>query len=380
MPLKNAGSNWNLTRRGFLMTGAAGSVRLFALQISPIAAAESASIPFVSKYSDHLDLLYYLDDHGQRQPVRTAADWERRRRAVLDGMQAVMGKLPHHATRSPLDVQVLEEVRIGKVVRRKLTYQSEPGSRVPAYVFIPPHDANKKLAAVLCLHQTNQSGKSEAAGLVGNPEMGYARELAERGFVTLAPDFPTLGEHDWDLDKHPKYVSGTMKSIWDNIRGVDLLQSLPEADGERIGCLGHSLGGHGTLFTGAFEPRLKAFVTSCGFSRFGRDDVPSWTGKRYMPLIKSVYASKAENLPFDFPEILGTLAPRPLLVIAAKKDHDFDVRGVEETLAIVRPLYKLLGQESRLQVRYPDVPHAFPQAERKAAYEFLDKHLRSPTK
>lgn len=345
---------------------------VLALTIHPLRAADPTPNP---KYTDHLNLLYYLDLEGQRQPVNSLKDWQQRRGHILLGMQAVMGELPKPATKAPLDVKVLEEVRLGEIVRRKITYQSEPGSRVPAYLFLPPRTGDKKLAAVLCLHQTATPGKAEAAGIAGNPEMGYAKELAERGFVTLAPDFPSLGEYDWDLDKHPEYASGTMKSIWDNIRGVDLLQSLPEVDGERIGCLGHSLGGHGTLFTGAFEPRLKAFVTCCGFSRFGRDDVPSWNGKRYMPRIKKVYANSADKVPFDFPEVLGALAPRPLFVVAAKRDNDFDVRGVEETLSYVRPLYEMLGQESRLQAIYPDVGHSFPKDARKAAYDFLETQL-----
>ena len=328
-----------------------------------------------SRYSDHLDLMYYLDARGQRRPVRLPGDWGLRRKDILKGMQAVMGELPRPAQKSPLEVRVLEEVRVGNVVRKKITYQSEPGSHVPAYLFLPPREGTKKLPAVLCLHQTTEQGKKEPAGIAGSPELQYAKELAERGFVTIAPDFPSLGEYAWDLDKHPEYASGTMKSIWDNIRAVDLLQSLPEVDGERIGCVGHSLGGHGTIFTGAFETRLKALVTCCGFARFGRDDVPSWNGKRYMPRIKTLYGNSAEKLPFDFPEVLGALAPRPLLVIAAKKDLDFDVRGVQETIAQVQPLYKLLRAEGKLEVLYPDVPHSFPQEMRVAAYEFLAKSL-----
>lgn len=352
------------------------AMTVVALIGGPLLAADPVP-QLVPRYTDHLNLLYYLDVQGERHPVNTLADWQQRRGHILLGMQAVMGNLPKLAHKSPLDVQVIEEVSVGKILRRKLTYQSEPGVRVPAYLFLPPHTGNQKLAAVLCLHQTNPHGKSEAAGLKGNPEMQYAKELAERGFVTLAPDYPSFGDYQWNFTAHPEYASGTMKAIWDNIRGVDLLQSLPEVDGERIGCLGHSLGGHNTLFTGAFEPRLKAFVTCCGFSRFGRDDVPSWSGKSYMPRIAKVYGNSADKLPFDFPEVLATLAPRPLLVVAAKKDNDFDVQGVQETLTQVRPLYALFKQESRLQAIFPDAGHSFPQESRRVAYEFLATQLKA---
>src|SRR5205823_3962381 len=138
-------------------------------------------------------------------------------------------------------------------------------------------------------------------------------------------------------DPKKGYVSGTMKAIWDNIRAVDLLQELPEVDAERIGCIGHSLGGHNTMFTAAFEPRLRVLVSSCGYCRFHKDDVDSWHGPRYMPRIKTLFKDSADLMPFDFPEVIGTFAPRPFLTCAAVKDKDFDVNGVKESIAMARP-------------------------------------------
>ena len=63
-------------------------------------------------------------------------------------------------------------------------------------------------------------------------------------------------------------TSGSMKAIWNNLCAVDLLQSLPQVDGERIGCIGHSLGGHNAMFLGVFDERVKAVVSSCGWTPF----------------------------------------------------------------------------------------------------------------
>src|SRR5947209_8723302 len=79
----------------------------------------------------------------------------------------------------------------------------------------------------------------EPAGLGGNPNLHYALHLAERGYVTLAPDYPSFGAYPFDFKKSG-FVSGTMKGIWNHMCAVDLLQSLLEVDGERIGCMGHS--------------------------------------------------------------------------------------------------------------------------------------------
>ena len=77
------------------------------------------------------------------------------------------------------------------------------------------------------------------------------------------------------------------------------------------------------------EPRIKAIVSSCGFCTFQKDDVPSWTGPVYMPRIASLFANDADQVPFDFSEIVATFAPRPFFASAAQRDSDFDVSGVK---------------------------------------------------
>ena len=340
------------------------------------AAADQDLARRVVAYDDHHDLSYYLDRDRRRQPVRSADDWAIRREHILLNLQLVMGPLPADAQRPKLDVRIVEEVRDGKLLRRKLSFQSDPADRVAAWLLLPIDAAKEKRPAVLCLHQTFAGGKDEPAGLAGAKNMHYGRELAERGYLVLAPDYPSLGEHKYDFAKHPEYASGTMKAIWDNIRAVDVLASLPEVDPERIGVIGHSLGGHNALFTAAFEPRLKVVVTSCGFTSLRKDDLPSWTGPRYMPRIASQYGSDIRRLPFDFPEILAAIAPRPVLVCAATRDDDFDVGGVRDCIAAAQPTYRLLGEADALQAEYPDSPHDFPPEARERAYKFLDRHLR----
>lgn len=341
------------------------------------------------EYRGHQDVRYFLDEKGRPQPVRTTADWERRRQQILEGMQTVMGKLPGPEKLVPLDVQQLEEVRLdGGLVRRKISYQTERDDRVQAYLFLPPEPADapagsiKRRAAVLCLHQTTGIGKSEPAGLGGSPNLHYALHLAQRGYVTLAPDYPSFGEHPFDFaDPKFGYTSGTMKAIWDNRRAIDLLETLPQVDKERIGCIGHSLGGHNTMFTAAFEPRIKALVSNCGFTRFHKyydGKLAGWTSDRYMPKIASEYGNDPNRVPFDFPEIVASFAPRPFLASSPVGDGNFEVSGVRETIAAAAPVYRLFGKAENLQANYPECGHDFPEDVRKVAYEFFDKHLGEP--
>ena len=273
---------------------------------------------------DRDNLLQYHAADGTIQSVATHDDWQLRRAEIIRGMEQVMGKLPGDDRRVPLEVTVEEEADAGTYVRRLVTYQSEPDSRTPAYLCIPKAVLNggAKAPAVLCLHPTdNKVGHKVVVGLGGRAGRQYAAELAERGYVTLSPSYPHLASY-WPNLQKLGYQSGTMKAAWDNIRGLDLLASLPVVDSSRgFGAIGHSLGGHNTIYTAVFEPRITVLVSSCGFDSFldyyGGAEQSWYFGKgwcqiRYMPILSN-YRGRLETIPFDFPELLGAVAPRPLL-------------------------------------------------------------------
>jgi len=234
-----------------------------------------------------------------------------------------------------------------------------------------------KRPAMLCLHQTIEIGKGEPAGLGGSADLHYARELAERGYVTLAPDYPNFGEYKLDVYGRG-YVSATMKGIVNHMRAVDLLQSLSQVDPERIGVIGHSLGGHNSLFVAAFDERLKVVVTSCGFNSFAKyygGDLTGWSHNGYMPRIASVYGRDPARMPFDFTEVLAAIAPRAVFVNAPTGDDNFEVSGLHDCLSAARPVYALFGAEERLVAVHPDCGHGFPPEAREEAYGFVGRVL-----
>jgi predicted dienelactone hydrolase len=329
-----------------------------------------------------------LNEGGSRAPIRTPAEWEKRRAQIISGMEHAMGPLPHPKSPVPLGMHTLEEHTDDGFLRRKIEYHTDDAKRtVRAWLLLPINeervirDKPIKHPAILCLHQTTPNGKDSPVGLTDRPTLYYAKELSQRGYVTISPDYPSFGEsktYDFGADD---YVSGTMKAIYDNTRAIDLLQSLPEVDGNRIGCIGHSLGGHNTLFTAAFDPRIKAAVTSCGFTSFHKyygGNLKGWTQTRYMPLIATKFHSSPDEMPFDFPEVLAAIAPRAVFVVAPLHDANFDIDGVHECLTAARPIFKLLGKPDNLESVHPDSAHEFPDAERHEAYEFLDRALKSP--
>ena len=333
--------------------------------------------PAAPAYSDHAKLTVVRDGEGHETTLAGVSDWDVRRAHILAHVQEVMGKLPGGERRVPLDLKIIEEHEEPTYWRRKVSFATEPDSRTTAWLLVPKKPAGR-LPAMLCLHQTTEIGKDEPVGLGGKPNLRYAKELAERGYVALAPDYPNFGDDHLDVYALG-YASASMKGIWNHMRAVDLLVSMPEVDAERIGVIGHSLGGHNAIFVALFDDRLKAVVSSCGFNAFTRyyqGDIAGWSHKGYMPRLKTVYNLDLARVPFDFPELIGALAPRAVFVNAPLHDDNFEVEGVRLCIAAAQPIFALWGANDKLEAVYPDAEHDFPPAERQTAYAFLDRELK----
>ncbi len=327
---------------------------------------------------------------GQTVPLATAREHGIRRQQILRQMEQVMGALPSSAIRAPLDVRIESIEETEHYWRVKLSYTAETASagtaaadstpdRVPAYLLVP-YQSSEALPAMLCLHQTDfEFGKGSVCGLGGRATLYYAHELAEAGYVCLAPDYPGFADYAYDFaSDRERYASGTMKAIWNNIRAIDLLEALPCVNRERIGAIGHSLGGHNALYTAAFDQRVRCVITSCGFNAFADyygGDLKGWSSDRYMPRIASQYGAVPQQMPFDFPEVLAAIAPRPLFVNAPLHDSNFAVDGVRKCEAALRPLLELLGKSAATRFVYPDEQHDFPDAVRAEAYVWLKETL-----
>jgi len=328
---------------------------------------------------ERTNLLIYRHEHGEIVPVKSLADWQMRRGSILQGMQSVMGPLPGKEKRCPLEMLTEEEIDCDSYVRRLVRYSSEPKARVPAYLLIPKQvlTNNTRAPAVLALHQTHALGHKVVVGLGESPNDVYGVELARRGYVVLAPPYPLLADYNPDL-KALGYQSGTMKAIWDNVRGLDLLESLPFVKTNAFGAMGHSLGGHNSVYTAVFDERIKVVISSCGLDSYldyMNGNIKGWTSQRYMPRLLE-YRDRLEEIPFDFHEMIGALAPRHCFIIAPLGDTNFKWQSVDRVARAAWQVYGLYGVPENLRVEYPDCGHLFPAEARERAYKLLDSVLK----
>ncbi|SDM30392.1 Prolyl oligopeptidase family protein [Daejeonella rubra] len=307
---------------------------------------------------------------------------------ILKDMEKAMGKLPVRGAIKPSDIHIVDSLKETAFIRYNILFTIAENETIPVYLYIPvQRGAPKRLPAMLVLHETDPLGRKAVDGQAGKPNRAHARELAERGYIVIAPDFPSFGDQkDYDFDTD-RYQSGTMKGIFNHMRCIDLLQSRADVDAENIGVIGHSLGGHNSIFVAAFDNRIKVAVSSCGWTQFEYYSIGEaaekkyggrlgpWAQTRYMPLLQTKYKLDGDRIPFNFDKAISAIAPRAFFSVSPLRDANFDYKGVEAGIAKVKPVYDSLGVPDMLQVRYPNAEHDFPVESRKEAYAFIDKIL-----
>src|SRR5579871_5917952 len=104
-----------------------------------------------------------------------------------DDLKRLLGPFP---IRCPLDAVLLETADCGLYVRETIEYAAEADERVKSFLLVPKH-INRSIPAIFAHHQHASQfhlGKSEVVGLKGDADQAYGSELAERGYVVIAPD------------------------------------------------------------------------------------------------------------------------------------------------------------------------------------------------
>jgi dienelactone hydrolase len=314
------------------------------------------------------------------------------RASIRQAWRGLLG--PSERNLGPLRLRELETNDFPRYVRKKIEYEADAGEPVRAWLFIPKTKTQPKAPAMLCLHQTVREGKDQAAGLdPKTPELAFGPALAEMGYVTLCPDVICFGEryqvggsfycHYGDAVRIYQGNAGRSilsKMIDDVLRAVDLLSTLPQVDPERIGSIGHSHGGYGTLFAMAFDERIKAGVVSCGFTCFRADPTPDrWFRKTALMPRLGGFEGKMEETPVDFHHLFAAIAPRALFISAALKDSVFP--GVGDVDWIRKDLQSMYAREAaaeNFELYAFDGAHAFTPEARDRAWAFLNDRLNPP--
>ena len=306
-------------------------------------------------FRNYLDRLYKENSRQMRFRGTTPAEfesWEKEARSKVIELLSI-----DHLSPVPLDMQILSEQDAGSYTVQKIAYQTLPEIWVPAYLLIPKSNSSS-MPAVLCPHGHGY-GKDQVMDEDGAYHK-YSRRLAEAGFITLVPDHISFGERANPNIKGCSFEHEFLNLLgstvigyrmWDLQRALDLLESLPQVDNERIGCGGLSLGGEMTLYLVACDTRVKVACISCFLTSFAGTFLKE-------PHCTCGYVPKMARY-FEHADIAALIAPRPLLIQAGTQDPSFLASDAEAAYEELQELYGMLGCKERVSLGIFEGGHEF---------------------
>ncbi len=301
----------------------------------------------------HLDLTYTFPEY------RTKEEWLARaahlRKQIL--FSAGLWPLPE---KQPIKPTIFGKVDRGDYTIEKVYFESLPGFYVTGNLYRPKNAAGK-LPGVLCPHGHWTYGRFENTVLNSGP--ARAANFARQGYVAFSYDMIGYGDNaaishrfaDHNVTRREALWSVSMLGLqlWNSIRSVDLLLSLPEVDPERIACTGESGGGTQTFLLMAVDDRVKTAVpvNMISFHMQGGS-----------------LCENAPNLRIDTNnvEIGAMMAPRPLMLVSATGDWTKNTMNAE--YPAIRGIYRLFGSEDKVTAVQMNAPHNYNQESREAVY------------
>lgn len=294
------------------------------------------------------------------QPPTRLEVWNTQRQQLRARLRETMGSFPEPPA---LMLREHRKLKMPGYEIRMITFQSRPGMHVTANLYVP--DGRGPFPAVLNVHGHFPQGK--IASLVA----ARGHMLASDGFVVLSIDAigagergtkPGAFEHHGDAGVPLMTIGESLlgMQVYDNMRAIDLLQSLPFVDAERIGVTGASGGGNQTMWIAAMDPRIKAAVPVVSVGTFEGyvTEGNCWCET----LIDGLKITESWG-------VLGLIAPQPLLILTAQREviPAFLPTQMLRAYGQLRKIYALFGEESKLAYQIIDAEHNYvPQMRRHA--------------
>jgi len=304
----------------------------------------------------HLDLTYTFPQYRSKEEWMARSVQLRKQILVSAGLWPTPAKPPVKAT-------LFGKLDRGDYTIEKVYFESYPGFYVTGNLYRPKNATGqpKNFPAVLCPHGHWAYGRLENTPLNSGP--ARAISFARQGYVAFSYDM--VGYVDNTAISHrfaDHNVTGREAlwsinllglQLWNSIRSVDFLLTLPEVDPDRIACTGESGGGTQTFLLTAVDERIKvsAPVNMVSFIMQGGS-----------------LCENAPNLRIDANnvEIAALMAPRPMMLVSATGDWTKNMLTSE--YPAVRNIYRLCGAEDKVTAIQVNAPHNYNQESREAVY------------
>jgi hypothetical protein len=306
-----------------------------------------------------------VDSSGK--PITSVKKWEQQRTAIRNRWLEYLGALKPNPNKPVL--KMLQEDRPGKLIRKLVSYESEPGEAVKGYL-IMPQEIKKPLPGIVAMHSTSDTDMLYIAGVKEGHIVPFGYRLAEQGYVVFCPQCYLM--HDkGDLtyeqvalrfkNTHPG-SKGMAKMLFDAQRAVDVLTSLDVVDMNRIGATGHSLGAKEVFYLAAFDDRVKVTVSNEGGIGI---DFSNWDDVWYL-------GKEIHDFRHQHHELLALVAPKEFFLIGGGFADGEQSRAYVEAASSV---YKLYGKPQNIALYIHAEGHdVTPEGERRT-YDWFRERL-----
>jgi dienelactone hydrolase len=303
-------------------------------------------------------------------------------REVREKIQSIFGPWPE---KTPLNPRITGVVERDAYKIEKLIFESRPGFPVTANLYLPT-GRSVPLPGVVgsCGHSST--------GKAGDTYQSFAQGLARLGYIVLIFDPIGQGERLQYVtpDLKPRMPIGVREHLhagnqqfltgeffgawraWDGIRALDYLLTRPEVDKRHVGITGNSGGGTMTTWLCGVEQRWTMAAPSCFITTFRRNL------ENELPADTEQCPPRALALGLDHSDFIAALAPKPVIMLDQEKEY-FDVRGLEESFARLRPIYRLLGAEQDIEMFLGPDYHGYSKPVREAMYRKFNRVTKIST-
>jgi hypothetical protein len=312
---------------------------------------------------------------GVNQLPGNLKDWEIRKAELKNGIIKKTGVVINHNL--ALDMKETGTIQMKGYSIKKITFQTRPGIYATANLYIP--EGKGPFPGVIFMIGHWLKGKIDAEG-----PQAVGHSLALNGYVCLSIDpwgsgerttihglFEDHGDEN-NLGSSLMNIGETLMGmeITDNMRGVDLLCSLPYVDSKNIGATGASGGGNQTMWLTALDERIKAAMSVVSVGTFQSYIMGT-------PCICEVVADA-----FDMTEeagILALIAPRAIKMCNHKKDDNpaFFPSEMIRSYTNAKPVFTMYGAEDNISYQLFDLPHGYMAEDREAVLGWFDLHLKA---
>lgn len=349
------------------------------LQVFVSALISQTQVELPKVFSDHM---FDKVGAGLRQQARAASysvslhdislftdDYKKMLRSAIAG-QAI-GNITYS---SDLKFRVTGTVDMGNFIIENVTYQSQEDVYVTANIYRPKEEG--VYPAVITTHGHWANGRRTEI------VQTTAQLLALNGFVCLAVDAWGVGErasnplqheyHGSNLGASLMNVGNTLLGLQlvDNIRGVDLLSSLPYVDAQNIGATGASGGGNQAMWLAAMDERVKAVVPVVSVGTFESYVMNSNCACELLP----------NGLTFTEEDgVLGLIAPRALNILTAMNDANpsFTYAQMKRSFENAHKIYGSKDAEDNITYNLYNRGHGYWDEMQMEMLSFFTKHLKS---